>query len=61
MVSGVAGGRADYFKVHPTVVRVLLFLLLLATTGPFGIVVDVILAAIIPEAPVTEQTPPLDA
>lgn len=54
MVAGVAGGIAEYFDVDPTLVRVLLFLILLATSGPFGIVVYAILALIIPLPPAGE-------
>lgn len=55
--TGVAGGIAEYFDVDPTLIRVLLFLLLLTSSGPFGIIVYFILAAIIPQSPNTDQTP----
>ena len=50
MIAGVAGGIAEYFNIDPTLARVLLFLALLPT-GPFGLVVYAILAAVIPPAP----------
>lgn len=49
--AGVAAGIGEYLNIDPTLVRVLMFLGLLFTTGPFGVVVYVILALIIPNAP----------
>ncbi len=54
MIAGVAGGIAEYFDVDPTLVHVLLFLALLVTSGPLGIVIYAILALIIPPAPAEE-------
>ena len=51
MIAGVAGGIAEYFKLDPTVVRVLLFLGLFFTTGPFGLLVYALLAIIMPLPP----------
>jgi phage shock protein C len=51
---GIAGGMGEYFNVDPTLTRVLLFLALL-TAGPFGLLIYVVLALIIPAAP--ESTP----
>jgi phage shock protein C len=48
MIAGVAGGIAEYVNVDPTIVRVLMFLGLLFTTGPFGLVIYALLAWIIP-------------
>jgi len=53
LLAGVAGGIAEYFAIDSTLARVILFLALLPA-GPLGLVVYVILAAIIPEAPVDE-------
>lgn len=50
--AGVAGGIAEYFNVDPTLVRVLMFLVLLAASGPLAPIVYAILAAIIPQAPI---------
>jgi phage shock protein C len=52
--AGVAGGMAEYFKVDSTLVRVILFLALL-TAGPFAPIVYIILALIIPEAPLEDS------
>lgn len=51
MISGVSGGIAEYANVDPAIVRILMFFGLLFTTGPFGILVYLILVWIIPEAP----------
>ncbi len=56
MLAGVAGGLAEYFNLDPTVVRVLLFLVLL-TMGPFGLVGYGILAFLIPPASTGGTTP----
>ena len=53
MFAGVAGGIAEYFAVDSTFVRVVLCLALLVA-GPFAPLVYVVLALIIPEAPVEE-------
>lgn len=58
VLSGVAGGIAEYFNIDPTLVRILLFLALLPA-GPFGLIVYVVLALIIPPAPA--PTPPSGA
>jgi phage shock protein C len=52
--AGVAGGIAEYFKVDSTLIRVMLFLALL-TAGPFAPLVYIILALIIPEAPLEDS------
>jgi phage shock protein C len=48
MIAGVAGGIADYVQMDPTLVRVVMFLTLLLTTGPFGLLVYAALAWIMP-------------
>ncbi len=50
MVSGVAGGLADYVDVDPTIVR-LLWLFAFLTTGPVALVLYVLCAMIIPREP----------
>lgn len=55
MISGVAGGIAEYLGADPTVVRVLMFLGLLLTVGPFGIFVYLALVLIIPAEPADTQ------
>ncbi|HVU12461.1 MAG TPA: PspC domain-containing protein [Phototrophicaceae bacterium] len=49
MLAGVCGGLGEYFGVDPTIVRLLVVLLALAG-GP-GVILYIILALIIPEAP----------
>jgi phage shock protein C len=58
MIAGVAGGLADYFNIDPTLVRLIMFLVLLLTSGPFAPVIYAILAWIIPQEPV-EYTEPM--
>ena len=50
MLAGVCGGLAEYFDIDPTIVR-LAFVLLALAGGP-GIVVYIIMAIVVPEAPV---------
>ena len=49
MISGVAGGLADYVDVDPTIVRILMVLFALAG-GP-GLILYIVLLLIIPESP----------
>jgi phage shock protein C len=54
MIAGVCAGIAEYFDLDPTLVRILFVLLAL---GPVpGILVYIILAVIMPEAPAIEET-----
>lgn len=55
--AGVAGGFAEYFNIDPALMRIMLFLVLLAASGPFAPIVYAILAAIIPQAPT--DVPPM--
>jgi phage shock protein C len=50
MISGVAGGLADYADVDPTIVRILWGLALL-TTGPVALVLYFLCVMIIPREP----------
>jgi len=50
MLAGVAGGLADYFGVDPTLVR-LAFVLLALPGGAPGILPYIVLALVVPEAP----------
>ncbi len=53
MIAGVCAGIAEYLDLDPTVVRILFVLLAL---GPVpGILVYIILAVIMPEAPAIEE------
>lgn len=49
---GVAGGIGEYLGVDPTLVRIVLFLGLLLTTGPFAPLIYLVLAWVIPQKPV---------
>ena len=48
MVAGVCGGLADYFDIDPTVIRVLF--LILAVFGGSGLVVDLVMWIVVPDA-----------
>lgn len=50
MIAGVAGGVAEYFKIDPTIVRVIIVLLAFSTFE-FFIVAYIIAAIVIPEKP----------
>ncbi len=50
LLTGVAGGMADYFQVDPTVMR-LLWVLLAIFTGGVAIVAYVVMAVVVPVAP----------
>jgi phage shock protein C len=49
MLGGVCGGLGDYFKIDPTIVR-LIFVLLLLAGGP-GLIIYLILWVVVPEEP----------
>ncbi len=48
-VAGVCGGLAEYLNTDPTIVR-LLFVVLTLLGGP-GLIVYIVLAIVVPEAP----------
>lgn len=50
MLCGVCGGIAEYFKVDPTLIRLIIVFLALAGVGT-GLVAYIIAAIIIPEKP----------
>ena len=50
-IAGVAGGLARYLDIDPSLTRILMFLVLLSTAGPFGIVLYAIFAMVIPQEP----------
>ena len=56
-IAGVAGGLAQYLDIDPSLTRMLMFLVLLATAGPFGIVLYAIFAMIIPQEPEQPRAP----
>ncbi|MBS3121649.1 PspC domain-containing protein [Candidatus Woesearchaeota archaeon] len=49
MVAGVCGGIAEYFKIDPTIVRLLWVLVTIFSGFIFGIIAYIIAAIIIPE------------
>lgn len=49
MVSGVAGGIANYIGIDPVIVRLVVALLILSHP-PLGIIIYVLMAIIMPEA-----------
>ena len=51
MVSGVCGGIAEYFDVDPTIVRILF--VIFGFGGGSGILLYLLAAAIMPDAPLT--------
>lgn len=54
-ISGVCGGLAEYFSADPTVVRVLFLAAALLWGG--GFVLYLIMAFVVPEAPLAEESP----
>ena len=52
MLSGVAGGLANYADIDPTIVRIL-WLAALFTTGPLALFAYLVCAMIIPREPET--------
>ena len=56
-IAGVAGGLARYLDTDPSLTRILMFLVLLSTAGPFGIVLYAIFALVIPQEPEYPQAP----
>ena len=51
MVSGVCGGIAEYFDIDPTIVRILF--VIFAFGGGSGILLYLLAAVIMPDAPLT--------
>mgnify|MGYP003403624186 FL=1 len=51
MICGVCGGIAEYFKIDPTIVRLISVLLSLGSIG-LGIVIYIIAAVIMPDEPI---------
>lgn len=51
MIAGVCGGIAEYFKIDPTIVRILIVLLAISTPQIF-IITYIISAVVIPERPI---------
>lgn len=56
MVAGVCAGLAAYFKIDPTLVR-LLFVLFALAGGP-GLLAYIVMWLVVPEAPVAAPPPP---
>ena len=53
MVSGVCGGIAEYFNIDPTIVRILFVIFGLG--GGSGILLYLLAAVIMPDAPLTGE------
>ena len=61
MVFGVLGGLGEYFDVDPTIMRLGFLLVLIITAIVPGILLYIVAAIMIPEAPViTPSTPVAD-
>jgi phage shock protein C len=54
MIAGVCGGLAEYFDADPTLVR-LLFAFMLVFGAPGTVPAYIVMALIIPQAPVEEN------
>ncbi|HID39629.1 MAG TPA: PspC domain-containing protein [Calditrichaeota bacterium] len=50
MLSGVCGGLAEYFKIDPTIVRLVYLFLTLASVG-IGVIAYIIMVIVFPEKP----------
>ncbi|MCK4836062.1 MAG: PspC domain-containing protein [Candidatus Aminicenantes bacterium] len=55
MIAGVCGGIADYFKLDPTLVRIIYVLVSIFSIAFPGILVYIILWIIVPEADQVES------
>ncbi len=53
MIAGICAGIGEYSNIDPTVIR-LIAVLLLFLTGPGVVIAYIIMAIIIPEAPVKQ-------
>ena len=53
MLFGVCGGLGQYLTVDPTIVR-LVFIALAFATGPGALIAYLVLALVVPEAPMPE-------
>ena len=51
MLSGVCGGLGEYFKIDPTLIRLLWVLLTIMSLGFGGLIAYIVCAMIIPEDP----------
>jgi phage shock protein C len=64
MLAGVCGGLAKYFRIDPTIIR-LIFVVLALAGGP-GLLIYIIMWIVVPEEPVgptppTEPPGPIDS
>lgn len=57
MIAGVAGGLAEYFNVDPLLVRLIFVFIGLASFGS-ALLLYIILALVMPEAPIGSPVPP---
>jgi len=58
-IAGVCGGLAEYFKIDPTIIRVIFFILLLPGGFP-GFIPYVILWLIVPYKPASNRENVID-
>jgi phage shock protein PspC (stress-responsive transcriptional regulator) len=54
-ICGVCGGLASYFKIDPTLVRILFVVMILASVG-WGLLLYIILCIVVPEERLTSST-----
>lgn len=57
LIAGVCGGIAEYFNTDPTIVRLIAVILLFASAFVPFVIVYIIMAAIVPEAPIAKSQP----
>jgi phage shock protein C len=55
-VGGVCGGLAEFFRIDPSIVRVIWVLLTLASAGT-GVIAYLIMLVVIPKRPLGEESP----
>ncbi|MGD8634610.1 MAG: PspC domain-containing protein [Anaerolineales bacterium] len=59
MIAGVCGGLSDYFEIDPSIVR-LLFVGGLLVGAPGVVPAYIVMALVVPEAPVDEPAPAVE-
>lgn len=57
MLSGVCSGIADYFGIDPTIIRLAYVALSVFSAGFPGIILYIVMAVIMPDAPADEYYP----
>ena len=59
MIAGVLGGLGEYFNTDPVIFRLTYILIIILTAIIPGIILYIIAALIIPEAPITATATPV--